>query len=502
MEILEGSNTLGVLVTSRVLGWVLAITIAYYVGMGIYNIFFHPLRRFPGPKLYAASRIPYSIDTARGTMVSTIDAAHKKYGDVVRIAPDELSFISEKAWQDIYGFRGQRKPEMVKDRTWYAAPPNGVHSIITAAREDHARVRRVFSHAFSDKALKEQEPLVQGYFDTLIRLLHEKAEKGVIADMVRYYNFTTFDIIGDFTLGESFGCLEKDNYHTWVAAIFASLRVGAYLNAIRYHKALQALYTATLPRFLEEKRMAFFKFAEERVHRRLKVETDRPDLVTLYQRTPESRELTVKELESTSQTLLIAGSETTATMLSGTTYLLLKHPEIMKKLVAEIRETFSSQDEITIARVSTMPYLLAVLSESLRYYPPVPTGFPRVVPEGGESISGHYVPEKTSVYVSQWSANHSPTNFVDPDSFLPERWLGKDPRFVNDKKGVYNPFSHGPRNCIGKNLAYAEMRVILAKVLWNFDMELCDDKTDWFDQKVFRLWEKPALNVRLTARRL
>lgn len=324
--------------------------------------------------------------------------AHKKYGDVVRIAPNELSFISgDTAWQDIYGFRGAKKAEFGKDVNWYSTPPNGVRSMLASGRDDHARVRRVFSHAFSDKALKEQEPLIQRYVDLLVQRLHEKVEAGTDVDMVRYYNFTTFDIIGDLTFGEPFGCLETDDYHALVSGVFASIRAISFALALRYYKALEAMY-AIYNRAVNRGKLSgniiFFNFTAERVDKRLAMETQRPDVITAVERQPESKALTAKELTSNSALFLVAGSETTATMLSGTTYALLKNPGAMKKLCAEIRTEFKSQDEITFERVGQLPYLLAVLNEGLRMYPPVPTGFPRRVPEGGETVSGYYVPDK------------------------------------------------------------------------------------------------------------
>lgn len=76
------------------------------------------------------------------------------------------------------------------------------------------------------------------------------------------------------------------------------------------------------------------------------------------------------------------------------TFLLLTNPAAMAKLTAEIRGAFKSESDIDFASVSTLPYLLACLDEALRMYPPVPAGLPRVVPKGGASIAGHYVPEK------------------------------------------------------------------------------------------------------------
>jgi len=88
------------------------------------------------------------------------------------------------------------------------------------------------------------------------------------------------------------------------------------------------------------------------------------------------------------------------------------------------------------------------------------------------------------------------SNFHRPEEFLPQRWLG-DVEFADDNRAVFQPFSVGPRNCVGRNLAYAEMRLILAKVLYNFDLDLDVKTGQWMDQKVYTLWEKKPLWVKL-----
>ena len=98
----------------------------------------------------------------------------------------------------------------------------------------------------------------------------------------------------------------------------------------------------------------------------------------------------------------------------------------------------------------------------------------------------------------QWASYRSTINFHRPDEFLPERWLKDGPEeFANDNKAAFNPFSFGPRNCLGRNLAYHEARLLLTKTLWNFDIELVDPQSRWNDQKIFFLWDKPALMVNL-----
>lgn len=94
--------------------------------------------------------------------------------------------------------------------------------------------------------------------------------------------------------------------------------------------------------------------------------------------------------------LILAGSETTATLLSGAIYLLGSHRDVLEKLTQEVRTAFTSEDQITLTSVNNLSYMLACLNESLRQYPPAALGLPRIVPKGGSKIAGHWVPEDVS----------------------------------------------------------------------------------------------------------
>jgi cytochrome P450 len=208
--------------------------------------------------------------------------------------------------------------------------------------------------------------------------------------------------------------------------------------------------------------------------------------------------MTIQELLSTMTVFVITGAETTATLLSGVTYFLLTHPPTLSKLQAEIRNAFKSEDEITIVSVNRLEYMFTVLNEALRLYPPSPGSFKRVTPPSGCYIAGRFVTGNTSVAVIQWSANHSAANFVRVNEFIPERWMEEE-EFKNDKRKVAQPFSVGPRNCIGQNLAFAEMRLILARLVWNFDMEHTEESRGWMmkDQKIWFTFEKRPMMVHL-----
>ncbi|KAA8641482.1 uncharacterized protein ATNIH1004_001947 [Aspergillus tanneri] len=181
-----------------------------------------------------------------GRIPQTIRDLHVKYGKVIRIAPDELSFVDGDAWKPIYGTRpghGQ-KP---KDVRVFPPTANNVPSIIQSNDADHSRFRRLLSHAFSGNN-RGQEPIVRGYIDLLIQRLHENAnDENKPVDMVSWYNYTTFDVIGDLAFGEPFGCLEESRYHPWGDTIAGNGFLGAQLLPVYQLAAYHSLSNFTEP---------------------------------------------------------------------------------------------------------------------------------------------------------------------------------------------------------------------------------------------------------------
>ncbi|KAK5120239.1 hypothetical protein LTR85_006445 [Meristemomyces frigidus] len=485
------------------LGTFAVLSALYFIGKIVHTLYFDPLSKIPGPAINSLSRIPYVKHLLAGTTAENVTALHKEYGEVVRVSPNEISFTSaETAYPDIYGFRtGKLKghPTMQKDPAWYAPPTNGAPSILLANDEDHTRGRRTLSHAFSEKALAEQEVLLQGYVDQLVdRLKEVTSTSKEPVDMVKWYNWTTFDVIADLLFGEPFGCLQDLRTHKYIELLFRGLQGFRMFYIMRYFPWVKHLGSLIIDKSMIAGRLEYNEWCAKQAHMRMERETQRPDFMTHILKhngvKPEAT-ITEKEIESNSMLILTAGSETTATLLSGATYLMLKNPRVYQQLKDEVRGRFKSYDEINLEAVNNLPYLIAMLQESLRYFPPVPTGFERKVGKGGEVVSGYYIPENTSVCVSQWPAFHSEVNFKDPDVFVPERWMG-DPKYANDKRSACQPFSFGPRNCLGKNLAYAEMRLIMAKIVWQFDFELDAKSANWMAEcKVMTLWVKPELSV-------
>nr|UBX54535.1 cytochrome P450 [Aspergillus sp.] len=478
-----------------------AISLTYILANALWRLYFHPLRHIPGPPLWIAFPILRHISVIRGRLDHDLRQFHAKYGDAVRFAPSEVSFITPEAWKAIYNHRHTRFPKVLPSIA------TGM-DILTANDPDHSRHRKNLAPAFSGRGLQTQEPLLTAYVDKLIERLRGFAESQLPVDMVKWYNLTTFDVIGDLAFGSSFGGLDNTQYHFWVLNIFSFIKTIPFARIIDAYPILAPLLMAILPKHLRTARQVQAKYTKETLQKRLNNAAmhGRGDFIdSMLRHHGEKDGLSDKELEENASILIVGGSETTATWLSGTTYWLLRYPEALAKVTEEVRSAFQAEADINLYNIGTrLPYMLACVDEALRLYPPGPSGLPRRVTTPSV-ISGYNIPPGTAVSVHHLSAYWSPTNFHRPQDFIPERWLQNvksDPSspFFADKRDVVQPFSIGPRSCLGRNLAYAEMRLILARVLWNFDLELCEESLSWNDQKIYEVWAKPALMCKLKLR--
>jgi len=169
----------------------------YWLTSRLYDVFLGPLSIYPGPKLWAFSYIPRLIAQAAGKESLAHCKLHEQYGPVVRVGPNELSYANgQQAWKDIYGHKkgGQAQPS--KDKVFYYMPGEVSPSIMGANDADHSRMRRIMSPAFSEKAAKEQEPLVRRWTDFMNLKLGQHANGTDNVDMLTIYICTAFDLMG------------------------------------------------------------------------------------------------------------------------------------------------------------------------------------------------------------------------------------------------------------------------------------------------------------------
>lgn len=240
------------------------------------------------------------------------------------------------------------------------------------------------------------------YIDLMIEKLKDVAESREKTDMMKWYNLTTFDMIGDLAFGDSFDGLKNAKYHDWVGLIFKSIKLLPFLRISADYPIIMRLAMALMPESLTKARDDNNKYARDTVMKRVNNENQhgRGDFMdSMLKHRGEKDGLTDNELVSNGGILILAGSETTATLLSGVTYWLLRTPEALRKVMDEVRSAFKSEDEINFNNATMrLPYMLACLEEGLRRYPPVPSGLLRWTPPGGPTeIAGRLAPENVSV---------------------------------------------------------------------------------------------------------
>jgi cytochrome P450 len=341
----------------------------------------------------------------RGRYVHSIRDFHLRYGNVVRVAPDELSFADPSAWADIH-HRHNTEKTFLKNPIFMAKPESHpVESIPTTTNvADHTRQRRVLEKSFGSGAIKLQEPIVQENISLLIARLREDIEKSrltkggqkeALVNMTDWYSFCTFDILGDLAFGEPFGCLQSGAYHKWVEIGTNNIKGLTRQTALKYYPTLYWIVERLLPKSLKEKERYHYAHTVEKVDKRMSLERKRDDFMTPVLKTKGRPEgMSKEEIYCNFGFLIIAGSETTTITLSGITNYLVQSPDVLDKLEREIRSHFSDDMEITSDTIKNLPYLDAVIKEGLRLCTAVPAGNSRIVPPGGATICGEYIPEK------------------------------------------------------------------------------------------------------------
>ncbi|MFB2980254.1 cytochrome P450 [Microseira sp. BLCC-F43] len=177
-----------------------------------------------------------------------------------------------------------------------------------------------------------------------------------------------------------------------------------------------------------------------------------------------------KQLRDEVVTLLFAGQEALAVVLSWTLILLSLHPEVQTKLLTELNEVLGDRCP-SVADIPYLCYTKSIIKEAMRLYPPVAV-MPRIAIQDYE-IGGYKVPAGCTVLISAWTMHRHPRYFEDPDKFDPDRWDNDLEKRL--PRGVYLPFGNGPRICIGKSFAEMEMVLIIATIAQKYQLTLVPD---------------------------
>ena len=321
---------------------------------------------------------------------------HEQYGKVVRVAPDELSFIGPEAWKDIYGNRN-----IGKNATW-AGNEEQDHpiSIVSTDEATHLRNRRALTGAFTEHAIAENASILENLVGLMIQQFKRaanNADGSTVLDIVDWLNWLTFDISGALSFGESFGSIESGRAHPWVEITCSFGRGIALMASINFFYPLNKVLKLAMPRKIMEKMQYHKQLAHEKSIQRLSMQRkekaqDYIGSIVAYNEEKGEVMIPKEEIEANMTLLIFAGSETTSSAMSAILTELLRNPAALKKATEEARSAFESEKDITVASTAKLEYLAAVIQEGIRMGPPAAVGLPRVVPKKGAIISNQYVP--------------------------------------------------------------------------------------------------------------
>ncbi|OQE16256.1 hypothetical protein PENFLA_c028G07104 [Penicillium flavigenum] len=472
----------------------------YELSRIVYNLFFHPLRKFPGPWMAGATsgwRV-YKEVIKQETLAQELFVLHERYGDIVRIAPNELHFGSPSAFHDIYN--GSKRWD--KDPGLYRTPGVTTGSFVFLKYAQAKERREVLLPIFSKKAINSLEHLVWRNATRLASSITKANATKSSIDLLYAFRSYTLDTIMCFTFGNCVNAIDAPAFSDpLILAMDASLRMLPLLkNFPLIRDLIFAVPPALVMRLVPNAKKLAPRLYQVRdlIQQQLQVVLNCPSKLddvphqTLFHRMLDPQAYRRKEvpdltaLHDEGFTLIFAGANTVADTLLMGHWHTMQNPILLKRLRSEIITIWPDlEKQPSLNDLETLPLLTATIKESLRF---IPSGvsLTRVVPPGGAMISGQMIPGATTVGMAILHVHQSAEVWgKDALDFRPERWLeGRDQTDAENETGTSRPqhksdldhwlvpFSRGPRMCFGMNLAWAEMYIAFATMIRRFDMTI------------------------------
>ncbi|EKG10371.1 hypothetical protein MPH_12470 [Macrophomina phaseolina MS6] len=388
---------------------------------------------------------------------------------VVRYAPDRIMIKSVTALKTVYGHGAPMKKAVTYDALIHKAP----NTLTLKDKKEHGRRRRILAQGLSDASLRRFEPKLVELIKELCNQIGPTKDDGQWSstrNMADWCNYLTFDIMASLIFGL--------NYHALTDTAFRHVVNDIHESNIRVSVLMQALELrfARLDRRLFPKsilaRNSFLKFVGKLLRDRKQKPTDTDDLFSLLanMKDPETQStLSPDQIAAESTTLVVAGTDTSSTAMASTFFYLSNNPDALDKACKEVRSKFPSGDAVRPGSLLTScRYLRACIDEAMRLSPPVGSVLWREVQGSGVNVDGHFVPEGYNVGTAIYALHHDPQLYPRPFEYIPDRWLSD---MAPGAQAALNPFSIGPRSCVGKGLALHEIQLVVATVLATFDLE-------------------------------
>ncbi|KAK2861348.1 hypothetical protein FQN49_004299 [Arthroderma sp. PD_2] len=458
------------------LSLLLAVIVAlfgYITIQTIYRLYFHPLSKFPGPKVAAIGRFyEFYFNVVKGGMyIWEVQRMHEEYGPIVRINHRELHIKDPHYYDEIYSSRKQ-------DKDYHTVSAFGVKlSMLSTIEHEHHRMRRgLLNSFFSKRAVVSLESLVLEKVHRVIERLEEAFKENTTVPFDKLFAALAADVISKYAYGRSLECLDskelKNEFRDFANAALSLSHVTTFFPEVIF-------YLKTMPEWILQKlqpqSVAFFvlkKLVRDMAVATLR-ETNRPGYQSpegpdktifhaLCDPTVPATEREIDRLEEEGFVLLGAATETTARVLTVGSFYLYQHKSVLYKLREELKGVMPEPDShITWSQLEQLPYLTAFINESLRLSHTLILRLPRVARNESLAYKEFVIPPGTPVSQSSYFVHMDSTIFPDPETFDPDRWIRATQK--------------GERLT---SLAYSELYLMFAAMARKFDMDLYETTID------------------------
>lgn len=443
-----------------------------------YQLFFSPLSHVPGPfwaKLASIHRLNSALGNA--SHIELLDY-HKKYGKLVRIAPNALSVTDPTAFREIY----KAGNKFIKTESMGVLKAG--RSFDLAGERDekvHGEQRKLVARAYSLESMIQLEPRVDETVQTLLNKFDEL--KGQTIDLAQWFQLFAFDIIGSISFSRPYGYIAAGDDDGMFAKLKATFKSIAWLTralwVFRLHLKLKSIFGGWFAVAANNRNGYFHQFAWREINARKDRGGDDRDilgkLLAVQRGKPQMDDTNIAFMMTSNVT---AGSDTTSFALSSVFHYLLRNPDKLRSLMSELEDKRARGELspiVTARQAESCVYLQAVIYEALRLRPSVGLTLDRVVPTGGMTIDGQYIPEGTEVGTSAWALHREPSIWgSDAESFRPERWLDKESEGM---KRYFFTFGGGSRTCIGRNISWLEIEKLVPTLLMRYNFRLAPHAT-------------------------
>ncbi|KAI0206672.1 cytochrome P450 [Astrocystis sublimbata] len=461
-------------------GWAaLALTsfTLYWLAIAVQRLWFHPLSNIPGPWYIGVSYWYefYQDVVLGGNYVKDYPRLHAQYGPVVRVSPDRVHVNDPEFFHEVYSSGSK----YTKDPAFFQTSGGIAEALPAIVNVDyHKRRRKMINSLFTVPSMEALSHIVLDVVQNALSKAHEHHDEKKPLDIQRLYTGITIDTIMKVLCDRSLNLIDAKEEEPPFLATLRTFSESFFL--LKHFPSLIWLAT-NIPQNIAEKLIpGEFEFrrnirgwiqdrAKEHEQGVKKADDGRNTVIDLLLRPDEGETpLTHQAIEDETYSFAFAGTHTTSYTMSVGTYYLLRQPEKLERLKQELAPLPRNESGLLeYKQVRDLPYLKAIIKESLRLSSPVPGTIPRIAPKGGITWAGHYIPEGSTVSIAIRSVHDNADIFPDPEEFKPERWLeneGLDHWLV--------AFGKGSRSCIGLNVAWMESYLTFANFFTSFDMTL------------------------------